>query len=239
MQTRCLFLMFLAGCSTTSNKTPAVAEDGGLDCGDGVAVVGYADVDGDGYGTPNERITVCDELPEGYAPSSEDCDDNDTGIHPNATEYCDGADNDCDAETDEDAVDQRTHYRDEDLDGFGDNSTERSDCHLPDGYVPYGDDCDDDEAAAHPYATEICDEIDNDCNGVVDDSEEGLIFYSDNDGDGHGNPDEPLYFCSQPDGTSGSPSDCDDEDAETHLGAEEVCDGADNDCDGTADEDCP
>jgi len=231
--------MFLGGCSTTSNKTPAVADEGGLDCGDGVAVVGYADVDGDGYGTPNERITVCDELPEGYAPSSEDCDDNDTGIHPNAVEYCDGADNDCDAETDEDAVDQRTHYRDEDLDGFGDNSTERSDCHLPDGYVPYGDDCDDGEAAAHPYATEICDEIDNDCNGIVDDSEEGLIFYSDNDGDGHGNPEEPLYFCTQPEGTSGSPSDCDDEDASTHLGAEEVCDGADNDCDGTADEDCP
>ena len=234
---RLALIALTIGCTTTS-KTPPV-EDDALDCGTGTVVVGYVDADGDGYGTAAERITVCDELPDGFAPTSDDCDDTDTGTHPDAVEYCDGADNDCDAETDEDAVDQRTHYRDADLDGFGDNSTERTDCHLPDGYVPYGDDCDDDEPAAHPYAIEVCDAIDNDCNGITDDSEEGLIYYADADGDGHGNPDESQYSCSQPEGTSGSPSDCDDTDPAAHFGAVEACDGIDNDCDSIIDEDCP
>lgn len=234
---RLALIALTVGCTTTS-KVPPV-EDENLDCGSGVAVVGYIDADGDGYGTAVERITVCDALPEGYAPTSDDCDDSDTGTHPDAIEYCDGTDNDCDAETDEDAVDQRTHYRDDDLDGFGDNSTERRDCHLPDGYVPYGDDCDDSEPAAHPYAAEVCDAIDNDCNGIIDDSEEGLLYYTDADGDGHGDPDDSLHSCTQPEGTSGSPSDCDDADSTTHFGAEEVCDGVDNDCDSVVDEDCP
>lgn len=237
MITQTIVMMLALGCSTT-NKTPPV-EESGLDCGIGIAVVGYIDADGDGFGSFAERITVCDTLPEGYAQTSDDCDDSDTGTFPGAPELCDGEDNDCDAETDEDAVDQRTHYRDEDLDGFGDNSTERKDCHLPDGYVPFGDDCDDTEPAAHPYADEICDSIDNDCNGVIDDSEDGLVFYDDADGDGHGNPDAPLLACEQPEGTSGSPSDCDDDEPDTHFGAEEVCDGEDNDCDATIDEDCP
>ncbi len=234
---RITVMALLFGCTTT-NKSPPV-EDPNLDCGTGIAVVGYIDNDGDGFGTPADRITVCDTLPEGYAPTSDDCDDTDTGTHPEALEYCDGADNDCDAATDEDAVDQRTHYRDADLDGFGDNSTERSGCHLPDGYVPYGNDCDDTEPAAYPSADEVCDLIDNDCNGVVDDSEDGLIYYADRDGDGHGDPDDAQYSCTQPDGTSGSPSDCDDTDALIFFGAEEVCDGEDNDCDSIVDEDCP
>ena len=85
----------------------------------------------------------------------------------------------------------------------------------------------------------MCDEIDNDCNGIVDDGDEDVLFpwYPDDDEDGHGDAENPVYACSPPEGTTGSPSDCDDTDPTTHLGAAEICDGADNDCDGTIDED--
>jgi hypothetical protein len=131
-------------------------------------VVGYLDVDGDGYGTAADRITVCDTLPEGYARSSDDCDDDDTGVYPDADELCDGTDNDCDAATDEDAIDQRTYYFDNDQDGYGDNDLSIVSCNLPDGYVIFGDDCDDSEPTLSPGELETCDGIDNNCDGIID-----------------------------------------------------------------------
>lgn len=162
-----LFLPLCFGCSE-AKTTPPWSHEGTIDCGAGEVVVGYLDLDGDGYGTAADRITVCDTLPEGYAPSSDDCDDTDTGIYPDADELCDGLDNDCDAATDEEAVDQRTYYFDNDNDGYGDNEVWVVSCNLPDGYVIFGDDCDDDEPNLSPGVTEACDGIDNNCDGTID-----------------------------------------------------------------------
>ena len=98
------------------------------------------------------------------------------------------------------------------------------------------DDCDDGNAGIHPGATEVCDDgVDQDCNGA--DLASQTYFYDD-DGDGYG--DEEVVACgSQPPGTVSTAGDCDDTDATIHPGAQELCDGKDNDCDGEVDEGNP
>ena len=106
-----------------------------------------------------------------------------------------------------------------------------------DGYVD-GEDCDDGEASVHVGATEVCDGLDNDCNGAVDDAPVNLrVYYADADGDGHADPDAPVYACTAPAGTLVVGDDCDDGRADVHPGAVEVCDAVDQDCDGAVDED--
>ncbi|MCO4768875.1 MAG: hypothetical protein KDA24_02520 [Deltaproteobacteria bacterium] len=157
------------------------------------------DVDGDG-------VTTCGA--DGTAGNGDDdCDDADIDNFPGNTETCDGADNDCDG-LDDDGFDL-------DADGVttcgGDGVSGTSD-----------DDCDDAAAASFPGNPEVCDGIDNDCNGSVDD---GLD--ADNDG---------VSICG-PDGISGTADDdCDDGAADVYPGAPELCDLVDNDCDGDVDE---
>ena len=232
-------LLVLPLVALMSCKKDAVTPGVQADCPEEDHLVGYPDQDGDGFGVAEGRITPCSVLPEGYTDNSADCDDDDPDVHPDAEEVCDGVDNDCDFETDEDAIDQRTFYRDSDADGHGDDDDSIKACDLPDGYVIWGGDCDESNPDVHSSAPEVCDEIDNDCNGIVDDGDEDVLFpwYPDDDEDGHGDAENPVYACSPPEGTTGSPSDCDDTDPTTHLGAAEICDGADNDCDGTIDED--
>jgi len=77
-----------------------------------------------------------------------DCDDENEEVHPGATEVCDGVDNDCDGETDEEV--ETTYYQDADEDGCGDPAEPIDACEKPAGYVPSGSDCDDDDAEAYP-----------------------------------------------------------------------------------------
>lgn len=96
-------------------------------------------------------------------------------------------------------------------------------------------DCDDSNAAVHPNAVEVCDSVDNDCNGQID---EGLLatFYRDQDNDTYGNAAVSLKACTAPSGYVTNHSDCNDASATVHLGATEVCNGQDDDCDGVVDE---
>lgn len=100
-----------------------------------------------------------------------------------------------------------------------------------DGYVA-ADDCDDEVAGVHPGAEEICDGVDQDCDGEVD---EGTL-YVDADADGYGDPAGGTGLCDAPPGSVVNADDCNDTDASIHPDAEEVCDGIDQDCDGTIDD---
>ncbi|MEL6347997.1 MAG: putative metal-binding motif-containing protein, partial [Myxococcota bacterium] len=97
-------------------------------------------------------------------------------------------------------------------------------------------DCDDSTAEANPAETEICDTIDNDCDDAVD---EGVTtpYYRDADGDGFGDVSRVTQACSLPTGYAANSEDCDDTNRNENPDADEICDGDDDDCDGTADED--
>lgn len=103
---------------------------------------------------------------DGYYAEIDDCNDNNAAIHPGATEVCDGVDNDCDGQTDEGV--KTTFYRDADNDGYGNPSVTTQACSVPAGYVSNSLDCNDGNGNIHPGATEICDGIDNNCNGQPD-----------------------------------------------------------------------
>ncbi len=206
-------------------------------CEDGVdeEVTGtwYADADGDGFGDAGSPVEACDQ-PPGAVPSATDCDDGDASVYPSATEVCDGLDQNCDGQADEGLT--STWWPDTDGDGFGDEDLGEERCDAPAGWVQVGRDCDDTEAGAFPGAAEVCDEIDNDCDGTVD---EGVTttWYVDVDGDGFGDGSRTSEACALPSGYAEDGGDCDDNDFDVYPGAPEFCNGVDDDCDGDVDED--
>ena len=129
-----------------------------------------------------------------------------------------------------------TFYMDLDGDGFGDADNPVEACELPDGAVEDSTDCDDGEATVFPDADEVCDDLDNDCDGSVDnDPTDGEEFYVDEDGDGYGTSDT-LVACAAEAGMATATGDCNDADASINPGAAEICDGIDSDCDGVLDD---
>ncbi|MBT8233670.1 MAG: choice-of-anchor B family protein [Saprospiraceae bacterium] len=202
----------------------------------------YKDADGDGYGDYNIFETSCSE-PNGYVINNSDCDDDDDASYPGAPELCDGKDNDCDGLTDQNDPDvvYNTYYLDNDNDGYGDASMTTLACLPPTGYVIDDTDCDDSNNMINPGFPEICDGLDNDCDGLVDGADADLTsieWYEDFDSDGYGKDNVTLYQCAQPAGYVAFPSDCDDLDANNYPTNTEVCDGQDNNCDGIVDEGC-
>ena len=99
------------------------------------------------------------------------------------------------------------------------------------------DDCDDADPLVFPGAEEVCDGVDNDCSGAIDDDPtDGSWFFEDADGDGYGNAAETALACAADEGWTSDDTDCDDTDATANPGVVEVgCDGVDNDCDGSTD----
>ncbi len=218
--------------------------DGQTDEDDAVDAVRWlADRDEDGWPDTSTERVGCRTGPNWIQPGADpDCDDGDPAVHPGASEICNGIDDDCDGLVDgDDAADLLMWYRDADGDGFGDAATARSSCEPASGWIEPGAwaDCDDGDPAVHPQATELCNGVDDDCDGVVDeeDAPDAVPWYVDNDGDRFGDPARSVLSCDPPPGYVSSPGDCDDLRAETHLGAEELCNGLDDDCDGVVDED--
>ncbi len=103
-----------------------------------------------------------------------------------------------------------------------------------DGWLA-GEDCDDSDPDVNPGVTELCNGIDDDCDGDTDEADafDASLWYPDMDGDGYGAETGSEYACEASDGWVASNDDCDDEDADTYPGAPEVCrDDVMNDCDG-------
>jgi hypothetical protein len=196
----------------------------------------YADADGDGAGDPDAGVETCDPK-QGYVETGEDCDDTNPTAFPGGKEVCDGADNDCDGETDEGVT--TTFYEDSDSDGYGITDTTTESCDLPTGYAESTGDCDDADSAINPDATEVCDGLDNNCDGTIDEdtAADADTWYADTDADGHGDASSSTTACEQPSGYVADATDCDDADSTASPSGTEVCDGTDNDCDGTTDED--
>ena len=192
----------------------------------------YLDNDEDGFGDPASSV-VAASPPLGYVTNSTDCDDTDPGVNPNAVEVLDNKDNDCDGEVDE-GLASATYYLDNDEDGFGDPASSVVAASPPLGYVTDSTDCDDGDSEIP--GEEIMDNIDNDCDGQVDEGLASGVYYRDLDGDGYGDQTSSVLSDSPPAGYVTNGTDCNDNNFSVYPGAVEVQDFLDNDCDGLVDE---
>ncbi len=188
------------------------------------------DMDGDGA-----YVVGCTR--EGEKP---DCDDHDHDRFPGNPERCSlddpTHDEDCDPST--------FGSRDDDNDGFLDASCQNANPYYAKLMIG-GDDCADDDPNTNPNAREVCDGVDNDCNGLPDDVVPGQageklhVFYLDADHDFHGDQNSeglPTLCPNPPPGYSFEQSDCDDHDPGVNSDRPEICNGKDDDCDGTIDQ---
>jgi hypothetical protein len=181
------------------------------DCDDRDPRVEGLDADGDG-------ITTCDG----------DCDDADVGTYPDAPEFCDGLDQDCDGAPD-DGFTLTTWWADADGDGFGDADAPQEACAAPPAHVDDATDCDDTAPTTFPGAPPVvADGVDQDCDGAEE-------CWMDADGDGVGSDVvQPGSGGCRGAGESAETGDCDDADPDRAPGLPEVPDdGIDQDCDGT------
>ncbi|MFM7667323.1 MAG: MopE-related protein [Bacteroidota bacterium] len=193
----------------------------------------YADVDSDGFGSDLSAQQLCQNPGAGYVTAGGDCDDANPLINPNATEVCDGIDNDCDGNIDN-GLTFVTYYPDADGDGFG-GGNGQSLCQNPgNGFITEGGDCDDTNDQIYPGATEVCDGVDNDCDGSIDDGLNFITYYTDADNDGFGTGSTGLSFCEIPGpGFSTNNQDCDDTNDQINPNATDATgNGIDENCDG-------
>ncbi|ATB27279.1 hypothetical protein MEBOL_000717 [Melittangium boletus DSM 14713] len=223
-----------------------------------------------------------------------DCDDTTASVNPDAKELCNNRDDNCDRKQDEGfdvgamcaspegcqgawACDDQgaiscmanrlgQWHPDVDKDGQGARGPGITSCEQPEGYVANDLDCDDNNPQRHTNAAEVCNAVDDNCDGRSDeglgvglacsgqggcaglaacasdgsvrcDSPTPTVLYPDNDQDTRGAADAGVMSCepTRP-GYVDNANDCDDTRANVYVNAPELCDGLDNDCDGTQDE---
>ncbi len=196
--------------SALDNDCDGLADDDDPALDSSTATTWYRDSDGDGHGDASDSTLSC-VAPSGYVESDGDCDDTDSAVSPDATETCNDTDDDCDGDIDEEASDGMMWYADADSDGYGDPAASAWTCSQPSGYVSNDDDCDDSTDMARPGRGEVCDGLDNDCDGDVDEeAADADPWYADNDGDGYGDATSVIHSCDAVTGYVANPEDCDD-----------------------------
>jgi hypothetical protein len=218
----------VCGCIPSTEVCDGIDNDCDGQIDEGVRMIFYRDADSDSYGNPSNIIQAC-SAPSGYVSDRLDCNDANAAIHPGATEICDEIDNNCDGSVDEGV--KLTFYMDADFDSYGNPAITTQACSAPSGmYVSNSRDCDDANAAINPGATEVCDGVDNDCDYQIDEGVKST-FYDDYDGDNYGNHEISIELCTAGNGWVSDSRDCDDANAAIHPGATDIpCNGIDEDC---------
>ncbi len=186
----------------------------------------YVDGDGDAFGGSTTRLAC--SRPSGYVSVGGDCNDAVASIYPGAVETCNGFDDDCDTQIDEGLL--VAYYTDVDRDTYG-VGTAMSACTIPPGFASRAGDCDDTRSTRYPGAPELCDGLDNDCDSSIDEGAQSVTWYRDQDADTWGTSTQSLASCTVPPGYVQRAGDCNDTVAAIRPGADEICDGVDNDCD--------
>jgi len=185
---------------------------------------------------PSGEGSAPDNDGDGFSVDLGDCDDFNADVFPGAEETCNEVDDDCDGTTDEGVIPE-PFRPDADGDGYPspNPSLEWLGCAAPEGYLPAEQpfDCADSLPEVYPGATEVCDGIDQDCNGVLDDDVTQVLF-RDGDGDGYGAA-EPLGVGCPGNNFSFSNDDCDDQNENINPGDGDGdgLSGCDGDCDDT------
>jgi len=183
------------------------------------------DDDKDGYCTGASPVSA------GCPKGGGDCDDSNALVNPGVTENCaTGADDNCNGQTNEvGAANCIPFYKDVDGDNFG-IGTAQCQCYQDATFKALaGGDCNDANAKVNPNATEVCDNVDNDCKNGIDDG-------CDTDNDDYCN--EAMQLVGAVGTCSKGGGDCNDADATVNPGKSEICDNKDNNCNGLIDEDC-
>ena len=174
--------------------------------------------------TASGCLTTYDTEAEKYVPSEPS-----NSCATGAVEVCDGVDNDCNDQVDEGCNDDADEHCDSAM-VVNNDATNTPPAVCPAG----GGDCDDTDRDVHPGTTDVCDDVDNDCN---DNADEGC------------NPDGDEYCAigsvvinqvsgAGPNVCPKGAGDCDESSADVFPGATELCDDLDNNCDEATDEGC-
>ncbi len=199
----------------------------------------YADIDDDSYGSVASAVEVCEPPNATYISTAGDCDDGRASVNPDATEVCNGRDDNCDDRVDENPPEWAL---DDDGDGYGDPDVTVAVCDRPSAdYVRDQTDCDDSRDSVFPGGEELCNDRDDNCDGLTDnDAADVVPWYEDSDADLYGNADARVFACDAPTAEYVSDAgDCDDTRDSVRPGAPELCNGRDDNCDGTIDEEAP
>jgi len=215
------------------------------DCDGSQAVLCYIDADGDGFGNALQQ-TAIEPAGDCLAAANrsltfDDCADNEPRVYPDNPEVCDGLDNNCDGEVDNDLEEGALESGYPDLDGDGDGATGSAFVEVCAGSADLAQtssDCDDSDPSIYGAAFEICDGKDNNCDEtyLIGEAPNNRV---DLDGDGFFTC-SPEGFVCQSNALSWDPvycGDCDDSDPTINPSSYEICnDGYNNDCDSETDE---
>lgn len=138
----------------------------------------------------------------------------------------------------EECVSPSTYYVDNDGDGFGWMIDSILSCLPVSGYVSNFTDCNDLIDEINPDASELCNDIDDDCNFIIDDGLDYNTYYQDDDNDGYGNILSNILSCNIiiPIGYTVDSTDCDDTNNMVHPGQPEICNTTDENCNNLIDE---